>query len=75
MTKALKLIAAAALAAATSTAAFAQQIPLNTTVSGGQGSEQVQGQAAGAAALTSALGVAAGLTVLVVVASSGDSSD
>jgi len=75
MTKALKLISAAALAVATSTAAFAQDVPLNTTVAGGQGNEQLRGQAAGGAGALTALGVAAGLTLLVVVAGSDDSTD
>lgn len=44
MTKTFKLISAAALVAATSTAAFAQDVPLNTTVSGGQGAEIKAGQ-------------------------------
>ncbi|WP_299047645.1 hypothetical protein [uncultured Tateyamaria sp.] len=53
MTKAFKLISAAALVAATSTATLAQDVPLNTTVSGGQGAEIQVGQGeAGVLAIT-----------------------
>ena len=75
MTNTLKLISAAALFAATATASLAQDVPLNTTVAGGEGAEQLKGQAGGALGLSSAIGVAAGLTLLVVVAGSDDSSD
>ncbi len=76
MTKTLKLISAAALMAATSTAAFAQDVPLNTTVSGGAGAEQVDGQVGGALVLS--LGTTAtivGLTTLLVVAGSTGDTD
>jgi len=74
MTKALKLISVAALVAATSTAALANDVPLNTKVSGGEGTEQLAGQAAGAAIALSSMGVIAGLTVITLIGSSSDDS-
>ena len=73
MTKAFKLISAAALVAATSTAAFAQDVPVNSTVSGGQGEEIKAGQGeAGALAITPDAAVAEFAITLAIVA--GDSS-
>ncbi|MEO9685639.1 MAG: hypothetical protein ABJF86_01950 [Tateyamaria sp.] len=75
MTKTFKLISAAVLVAATSTAALAQEVPLNTVVAGGEGAEKLEGQAAGAlgAGLTAA-GTVIGLTVLTVLGSADGSS-
>lgn len=75
MKNTLKLISAAALVAATSTAVMANDVPLNTTVSGGQGVEKVEGQAAGGLLGLSGMAVVAGLTVLVVVAASDSNTD
>lgn len=44
MTKALKFFSAAALSAAMTLPAFADDIPLNSTVSGGAGQANVDGQ-------------------------------
>ncbi|MBY5933576.1 hypothetical protein KUV51_11250 [Tateyamaria omphalii] len=76
MTKAFKLISAAALVAATSTAALAQDVPVNSTVSGGQGAEIQLGQGeAGALGLTpvAAVGVFA-IGLAIALGSSSSSS-
>ncbi|GGX38776.1 hypothetical protein GCM10007385_02050 [Tateyamaria omphalii] len=73
MTKAFKLISTAAVLAATSTVALAQGVPLNTTVSGGQGAEIQAGQGeAGAIALTPV--ATAGLLAATLAIAAGDSS-
>jgi len=74
MTNTLKLIAAAALVAATSTAALAQDVPLNTTVAGGNGAEIVNGQAEPTAISLTAAGTLAGLTALSLLAGSDNST-
>lgn len=74
MKKAFKLISAAALVAATATAAVANDVPLNTTVAGGQGTEQLQGQGAGTAALFTAMGTVSILTIIAVAGASSSSS-
>ncbi|WP_299143753.1 hypothetical protein [uncultured Tateyamaria sp.] len=74
MTKTFKLIAAAALVAATSTAALAQDVPLNTTVAGGNGAEIVNGQAEASAITLTAVGTFAGLTALAFIAGSDNST-
>lgn len=74
MTKTLKLACAAAMLAASSTTVFAQDVPLNTTVSGGTGSEQVAGQAEGALGIAVGAGVAAALTIAVVIAAADGST-
>ena len=67
MKTALKLMSAAALVAATSTAAVANDVPLNTTVQGGQGNEQVAGQVEGGVVVLNAMAVVAGLTALALI--------
>lgn len=75
MTKTLKLIAAAALVAATSTAAVAKDVPLNTTVSGGAGAEKVDGQAGGALSLSlGATATIVGLTTLLFIGAGSSNS-
>lgn len=75
MTKAFQLISAAALVAATSTAALAQDVPLNTTVSGGQGTEIAAGQGeASALAITPVAGITALAVGLAVAAGNSSSS-
>ncbi|WP_147112006.1 hypothetical protein [Tateyamaria sp. syn59] len=75
MTKTFKLISAAALVAATSTAALAQDVPLNSTVSGGQGNEIQLGQGeAGALAVPPAAVIAVTAAVLVIAAGSSSST-
>ena len=74
MTNTLKLIAAAALVAATSTAALAQDVPLNTTVAGGSGAEQLDGQGEANTAILTTTGTLAGLTALVIIAGSSSST-
>ncbi|MEL6451553.1 MAG: hypothetical protein AAFQ19_09845 [Pseudomonadota bacterium] len=73
MTKTLKLISAAAIVAATSTAAFAQDVPLNTTVAGGSGAEKVAGQAESTVLIPAAATVGV-LTGIVLLGGSSDST-
>ncbi|WP_415404733.1 hypothetical protein [Tateyamaria sp. SN3-11] len=74
MTKTLKLISAAALVAATSTAALAQDVPLNTTVAGGTGAEQVSGQGEAGTLTLTATGTLLGLTAIVLLGGSSSST-
>lgn len=74
MTKTLKLISAAALVAATSTAALAQEVPLNTTVSGGQGSEIQAGQGEGGSLIVNPLVILGIGAVALAIAASNSSS-
>jgi hypothetical protein len=76
MTNTFKLISAAALLAVTSTAAFAQEVPLNTTVSGGAGAEIQVGQGEGAALVVTpaAAGVIAAAVILAAAAGSSSST-
>lgn len=72
MTKALKLIFAMAIAVAWSTASLAQDVPLNTTVSGGQGAEVQVGQGAAAAgSLVITPGLVIGVVVVAVAIATG----
>ncbi|APX13243.1 hypothetical protein [Tateyamaria omphalii] len=74
MTKALKLISATALVAATSTAALAQDVPVNSTVSGGQGAEIQLGQGEAGALTITPIGAAAAFTIGLAIAAGGSSS-
>ncbi|MEP2891981.1 hypothetical protein [Tateyamaria sp.] len=75
MTKTFKLISAAILVAATSTAALAQEVPLNTVVAGGEGAEKLEGQAEGALGVgLTAAGTLVGLTVLTLLGNDSSSS-
>ncbi|KIC49676.1 hypothetical protein [Tateyamaria sp. ANG-S1] len=74
MTNAFKLISAAALVAASSTAVLAQDVPVNSTVSGGQGAEIQIGQGeAGALAITP-VAAAAVFAIGLAIAAGGSSS-
>lgn len=74
MTKAFKLISAAALVAATSTAALAQDVPLNTKIVGGQGAEIKAGQGEAGALAISPLALTTILAIGLAAAASGSSS-
>jgi hypothetical protein len=68
MKNSFKVLSAAAVAAVFATSLSAQQLPLNNTVAGGQGDEQIDGQA-GVIGLVGGLGAATvGLVVVTVVA-------
>lgn len=72
MNKAYALISAAAVAAVMAAPAVAQDLPINSAVSGGQGDVQLDGQAVSAAALglsgsVVAVAVVAAVTVITVV--------
>ncbi len=68
MAKPFKLFSAVALSAAMAMPVFADEIPLNSTVTGGQGEAKVDGQGLGGA-LNNGVVVAAGaLTVLLIAA-------
>lgn len=75
MTKVFKLISAAALVAATSTAAVAQNVPVNSTMSGGQGAEIQVGQGQASDLNIDPMAAIAVLTVgLAIVAGNSSSS-
>ena len=75
MTKVFKLISAAALVAATSTAAVAQNVPVNSTMSGGQGAEIQVGQGQASDLNIDPMAAIAVLTVgLAIVAGNSTSS-
>lgn len=71
MTKTFKIISAIALSAAMAMPAFADEIPLNSTVTGGQGQAEVDGQALGGA-LNNGVVVAAGALTVILIAAQGE---
>ncbi len=77
MTNVFKIVSAAALTAAMAMPAVAGNVPLNTTVSGGQGVENVDGQAVlglGALGASGAALAALGLVVVVTVVADNDNT-
>ena len=77
MKKTLHIVSLAALAAMFSTAAYAQDIPLNTLVTGTTGGELAQGQAIGSLTVTSttATSVSSVASTLVVSTASSTSTN
>tara|TARA_R110002126_G_scaffold70114_5_gene176742 strand:+ start:3146 stop:3388 length:243 start_codon:yes stop_codon:yes gene_type:complete len=73
MTKALKIFSAVALSAAMALPAFADDIPLNSTVSGGAGQANVDGQTTLLSGELEA-GIAIGATAAVIVALAGSNN-
>jgi len=76
MKNSIKVLTAAALAAAFATSVSAEELPLNNTVVGGQGEEKIDGQAGlvGFAGLGAA-GAALTVVVVGIVATVADTSD
>ncbi|MFL4469154.1 hypothetical protein ACERZ8_04455 [Tateyamaria armeniaca] len=77
MKKTLRTVSIAALGTVFSTAAFAQDIPLNILVAGSTGGESVQGQAVGSlnAASSTTASVASAASMLVVSTASSTSTN
>jgi hypothetical protein len=75
MKKTMTLVSVAALTAALTVPAFAQQLPTNNTVSGGQGAAVVNGQAEIVAATTITTGTAIGAANIVTVVTTAFGDD
>ncbi|WP_299727790.1 hypothetical protein [uncultured Tateyamaria sp.] len=77
MKKTLHTVSVAALAAAFSTAAFAQEIPLNIFVTGSTGGELTQGQTSGSLSATTSTtaSMASAATKMVVSTASSTSTN
>jgi len=74
MKKTSEIVLIAAAAAMFSTAAVAQNIPLNILVSGTTGTESVQGQAMGSLSTTTTTTTSAASSAAALIVSSGTST-